>query len=79
MSQIVHLDDGTAIKADVVKSFTKAIANPLNLERDGSMNWNFVDADMHLDLSGVYSSDYIYGCFIRLAENMPNLMKGELQ
>ena len=68
MSQIAHLEDGTAIKADVVESFNAAVANSDNWNANGSMNWNFVDADMHLDLSGDYSSDYIYACFNTLAE-----------
>jgi hypothetical protein len=33
------------------------------------MNWNFVDADMNLDLGAFYSSDYLYECFKVLGEN----------
>jgi len=68
MSQIAHLEDGTAIKADVVESFNAAVANSDNWNANGSMNWNSVDAYMHRDLSGHYSSDYIYACFNALAE-----------
>lgn len=27
----------------------KATKNPENINEDGSINWNFVDADIHLD------------------------------
>lgn len=27
----------------------KAVSNPENIMEDGSVNWNFVDADLHLD------------------------------
>ena len=26
----------------------KAVANPENINEDGSINWNFVDADIHI-------------------------------
>ena len=62
------LPNGSAIKQDVIDCFNKACGNTENWNDDGSMNWNFVDADMHLDLSGIYSSDYIYECFNVLGE-----------
>jgi len=27
----------------------KAVSNPENIKEDGTVNWNFVDADLHLD------------------------------
>jgi hypothetical protein len=27
----------------------KAVKNPENIKEDGTVNWNFVDADLHLD------------------------------
>jgi hypothetical protein len=68
MSRITHLNDGSMIKADVVESFDRAVANPTNLYTDGSINWNFVDADMHLDC-GYYSGSYIAECFDKLADD----------
>jgi hypothetical protein len=68
MSQIVHLSDGTAIKADVVESFNKAVGSKENWNTDGSMNWNFVDSDINLDLGAFYSADYLYECFNALAD-----------
>ena len=61
------LSNGSAIKLDVIESFNKACGNTENWNDDGSMNWNYVDADMNLDLGGVYSSEYLYECFEALA------------
>lgn len=35
----------------VVELIEKAVKNPENINEDGSINWNFVDADIHLDNS----------------------------
>ena len=35
----------------VVELIEKAVNNPENINEDGSINWNFVDADIHLDNS----------------------------
>jgi hypothetical protein len=67
MSRITHLDDGSTIKADVVEAFDRAVENPENINTDGSINWNFVDADMNLDC-GYYSASYIFECFEKLAD-----------
>jgi len=34
---------------DLVESFNIAVRNPENHHSDGSVNWNFVDADIHMD------------------------------
>ena len=31
-------------------AFKKAVVNPENINEDGSINWNFVDADINMDL-----------------------------
>lgn len=67
MSRIIHLDNGSTIKADVVQSFDLSVANPDNNFADGSINWNFVEADMHLDC-GYYAASYIAECFDKLAD-----------
>ena len=51
------LPNGSAIKNDVIDCFNKAIDDPQNINADGSINWNFVDADMNLELGTFYSSD----------------------
>ena len=39
------------MKVDVkmARSFNKAVSNPENIQSNGHVNWNFVDADIHLD------------------------------
>lgn len=61
------LSDGSMIKNDVIESFNRAVVNSENINEDGSINWNFVDADMNLDC-GYYSSSYIAECFDVLAD-----------
>jgi hypothetical protein len=63
MSRIVHLENGSAIKADVIEAFDKAVSNSENINSSGGLNWNFVDADLCLDLGDFYSMDYLYECF----------------
>lgn len=57
------LSNGIMIKNDVIKSFKVAVANLENQHVGGGINWNFVDADLHLDLGGLYSSEYLLECF----------------
>ena len=62
---ISNLTSGVTYKSDVVASFQKAIASKENLEQGyGSTNfWNFVSADMHMDLSTWYAASYIDEAF----------------
>ena len=32
------------------RAFNKAITNPENFNEDGSVNWNFIDADCYMDV-----------------------------
>ena len=70
MSRIVHLDDGTAIKADVIECFDLAVNNEFNTRPGvGSTDfWNFVESDMYMGLRIWYNSQYIDECFERLAD-----------
>jgi len=34
---------------ELIVSFNNAVVNPENLDERGDINWNFVDADIHLD------------------------------
>ena len=38
------------ILPELLTAFTKAIQNPDNFNEDGSVNWNFVDADCYMDI-----------------------------
>lgn len=65
------LDNGSAMKNDVIDSFNKAIEADENTAKGvGTTDfWNFVNADMHMDLSTWYASSYIDECFDKLADN----------
>ena len=34
----------------LAKSFNKAVTNPDNINTEGSINWDFVDADVFMDM-----------------------------
>lgn len=57
------------IKLDVIAAFENAVANPDNIKDDNNVNWDFVSADMHMDLSDFYSSSYINDCMDKLADD----------
>ena len=63
------LNNGSMIKMDVIEAFNKAVTNDENINTSGGINWNFVDADLNLDLGGLYSADYLYECFEVLVDN----------
>ena len=57
------LENGAMIKMDVIEAFNKAVVNPNNIHQGGGINWDFVDADLNLDLGMWYTSEYLYECF----------------
>ena len=69
MSRIVHLENGAAIKADVIESFDQAVGNMEN-RTAGRNFWNFVKGDMYYDMAHLYARTYIDECFDRLADVM---------
>lgn len=62
MSTIAHLPNGSMIKMDVIEAFNKATTNPENINSSGGINWDFVDADLNLNLGIFYSPEYLYEC-----------------
>ena len=40
------------MKVDVkmARSFNKAVSNPENIQSNGHVNWNYVDADVYMDV-----------------------------
>ena len=42
------------IDTKLAKAFNKAVTNVENIDTDDSINWNFVDADIHMDLGIPY-------------------------
>lgn len=65
------LQNGSAIKQDVIDAFNKAVASEYNVQQGIGTGtfWNFVDADMTIELSPFYADEYIYECFEVLADN----------
>ena len=65
------LPNGSAIKQDVIDAFNKAVASEHNVQQGIGTGtfWNFVDADMTIELSPFYADDYIYECFEALADD----------
>ena len=37
------------LDAKFIQAFEKAATNPENIDENNEVNWNYVDADMHLD------------------------------
>ena len=63
------LENGAMIKNDVIEAFNEAVVNPENIHKGGGINWNFVDADLNLDLGMWYTTEYLYECFEVLVDN----------
>lgn len=60
---------GAMIKMDVIEAFDKAVVNPDNIHQGGGINWNFVDADLSIDLGVFYNQEYINDCLTVLVDN----------
>jgi len=63
------LSDGSMIKNDVIEAFDLAVANPENVDQNGDIDWDFVDADIHIFFGGLYGSEYLNECLNALADN----------
>jgi hypothetical protein len=63
------LPNGSAIKLDVIESFNKAVINPENINSSGGLNWDFVDADINIEVGDFYTSEYLYECIAVLVDN----------
>tara|TARA_A200000159_G_C7086021_1_gene240530 strand:- start:95 stop:289 length:195 start_codon:yes stop_codon:yes gene_type:complete len=40
------------------RSFNKAVTNSENINEDGSINWNFVDADVYMDINPINDKEH---------------------
>jgi hypothetical protein len=57
------------IKNDVIEAFNAAVTNPENINNTGGINWNFVDADLNIDLGVIYGTEYLNDCIDVLVNN----------
>ena len=60
---------GAMIKMDIIEAFDTAVAKAENQNTSGGINWNFVDADLSIDLGVFYNQDYINDCLGVLVDN----------
>ena len=70
----MHLPNGSAIKQDVIDAFNKATERNAKQGIGTGTFWNFVDADMTIELSPFYADEYIYECFEALADAFDDVM-----
>lgn len=42
---------------EMARAFNNAVSNQENIQEDGSVNWNFVDADVYMRMSEVSESE----------------------
>ena len=63
------LPNGEMIKNDIIEAFNAAVTNPENINTSGGINWDFVDADLAMDLGGIYSFEYLNECLETLVDN----------
>ena len=61
--------NGAMMKNDVIEAFNKAVNSKENQYEGGGMNWNFVDADLNIDLGMFYSAEYLNECIGILVDN----------
>lgn len=60
---------GSMIRNDILEAFDTAVTNPENINSSGGINWNYVDADIHMELSAFYASSYLDECMEVLVNN----------
>ena len=63
------LPNGEMIKNDIIEAFNAAVTNPENINTSGGINWDFVDADLAIDLGDIYSFEYLNECLETLVDN----------
>jgi len=67
----MFMSSNTAKLCELIVSFHHAVRNPENLDERGRINWNFVDADIHMDAgeAGQDVPEEWYGIFNDLADD----------
>ena len=59
------------IPKEMMQSFNKAVSLVENLQLDGSVNWNYIDADVYMDMSAkkLLDNKWYMVWFNRLADD----------
>ena len=47
------------ISVDLARAFNKAVTTKENINNDGSINWNFVDADVYMAMCNLNGRDAV--------------------
>lgn len=47
------------IAVELARAFNKAVTTPDNINEDGSINWNFVDADVYMAMCDLHGRDKV--------------------
>lgn len=75
MSSIAHLPNGSAIHADIIEAFNKAVEAEDNVAQGVGTTefWNFVEADLWFECN-FYSEEYLVEAFEVLADRFSNVL-----
>ena len=59
------------IPKEMMQSFNKAVSLVENLQLDGSVNWNYIDADVYMDMSAkkLLDDKWYMVWFMKLADD----------
>ena len=59
------------IPKEMMQSFNKAVSLVENLQLDGSVNWNYIDADVYMDMSAknILDKEWYMVWFNQLADD----------
>ena len=59
------------IPKEMMQSFNKAVSLVENLQLDGSVNWNYIDADVYMDMSAkkILDQEWYMVWFNKLADD----------
>ena len=60
---------GSMIKTDIIASFNAAVSNEENINSSGGINWDYVEADLFMDLGGCYAASEIEEAVEVLVDN----------
>lgn len=60
------------IRNDIIEAFEAAVINPENINQSGGIDWDYVDADIHMAVGAFYAAGYLNECLEILVDNYFN-------
>lgn len=73
------LQNGSMIKNDIIEAFNAAVENQENINSSGGINWDYVDADLNIELGVFYDTEYLRDCFEVLVDKFYDTAYDRLQ